>query len=80
MRSIHSLLSVFCHSRFIQMAPQYFYYNMPSSESKELLQHVLDGTGSCSKVEEEQKASAIDEDTDKDCTAAEQTYDRCTIQ
>ena len=63
------------------MAPQYFYYNMPSSESKELLQHVLDrdSTGSCEETEQN-ASSAIKEDTDKDCTAAEQSYDRCVIQ
>ncbi|MGH0152668.1 UNVERIFIED_CONTAM: hypothetical protein FKN15_062922 [Acipenser sinensis] len=27
---------------FIQMAPQYFFYNLPHSESKEMLQHIID--------------------------------------
>uniref|UniRef100_A0A674DH67 DEAH-box helicase 32 (putative) n=1 Tax=Salmo trutta TaxID=8032 RepID=A0A674DH67_SALTR len=31
---------------FIQTAPQYFYYNLPPSESKDLLQHILDRDGS----------------------------------
>lgn len=33
---------MFLYFRFIQMVPLYFFYNLPPSESKEILQGMLD--------------------------------------
>ncbi|XP_071388809.1 putative pre-mRNA-splicing factor ATP-dependent RNA helicase DHX32 [Centroberyx affinis] len=57
---------------FIQMAPQYFFYNLPPSESKDILQNILDqGPSHC----QEKKPPALENEPQKD-----QTYDRCVIQ
>ncbi|XP_018554812.1 DEAD/H (Asp-Glu-Ala-Asp/His) box polypeptide 32a isoform X1 [Lates calcarifer] len=41
---------------FIQMAPLYFFYNLPPSESKDLLQDMLDVNGSRKCKDDKQKA------------------------
>ncbi|XP_052369965.1 putative pre-mRNA-splicing factor ATP-dependent RNA helicase DHX32 isoform X3 [Oncorhynchus keta] len=56
---------------FIQTAPQYFYYNLPPSESKDLLQHILDRDGSGRK--DKQQTLTINSE-------AAQSYDRCVLQ
>ncbi|KAM6951504.1 DEAD/H (Asp-Glu-Ala-Asp/His) box polypeptide 32a [Aplochiton taeniatus] len=63
---------------FIQMAPQYFFYNLPPSESKDILQNLLDtvGPGKHKKI---RTAAIINNEADKDCAVA-QAYDRCVIQ
>lgn len=61
---------------FIQMAPVYFFYNLPPSESKDILQDMLDPERSKNCKE---KKPAINSDTDRGCTAMS-TYDRCVIQ
>lgn len=55
---------------FIQMAPQYFFCNLPPSESKEILQHILDSdrTGHVKPPAPETK------------TETEESHDRCVIQ
>ncbi|PWA26052.1 hypothetical protein CCH79_00001762 [Gambusia affinis] len=55
---------------FVQMTPQYFFYNLPSSESKDLLQNILNGGGS----QNENKRSSNEEPQE------DQTSDRCVIQ
>lgn len=59
------------------MAPQYFFYNLPSSECKELLQHILD-----SEVTEsgksKQKTHPVIAETEK--KQEYQSYDRCVVQ
>ncbi|KAI5607421.1 DEAD/H (Asp-Glu-Ala-Asp/His) box polypeptide 32 [Silurus asotus] len=55
---------------FIQMAPQYFFYNLPSSECKELLEHILDT--------EVAEIHPVTTDTPK--AQESQSYDRCVIQ
>uniref|UniRef100_A0A8C7NB71 DEAH-box helicase 32 (putative) n=2 Tax=Oncorhynchus kisutch TaxID=8019 RepID=A0A8C7NB71_ONCKI len=49
---------------FIQTAPQYFYSNLPPSESKDLLQHILDQDGSGRK--DKQQTLTINSKADKD--------------
>lgn len=59
---------------FIQMAPQYFFYNLPPSESKDLLQHTIDhGTAAPSKGKRKCQNSSS-------AATEEQTPERCTIQ
>ncbi|KAM9837916.1 DEAD/H (Asp-Glu-Ala-Asp/His) box polypeptide 32a [Aulostomus maculatus] len=62
---------------FIQMAPLYFFYNLPPSESKDILQDVLDPDGS--RRGEDEKTS----EAGSDCGVEEPQqppYDRCVIQ
>uniref|UniRef100_A0A8C8FPN0 Helicase ATP-binding domain-containing protein n=1 Tax=Oncorhynchus tshawytscha TaxID=74940 RepID=A0A8C8FPN0_ONCTS len=63
---------------FIQTAPQYFYSNLPPSESKDLLQHILDRDGSGRK--DKQQTLTINSKADKDCSTVAQSYDRCVLQ
>ncbi|KAM4623602.1 DEAD/H (Asp-Glu-Ala-Asp/His) box polypeptide 32a [Polymixia lowei] len=67
---------------FIEMAPQYFFFNLPSSESKDILQSILDRDGSGNCKDKKQRAPTINNNNDdnKDCAAAGQSYDRCVIQ
>uniref|UniRef100_UPI0037E71E04 DEAD/H (Asp-Glu-Ala-Asp/His) box polypeptide 32a n=1 Tax=Semicossyphus pulcher TaxID=241346 RepID=UPI0037E71E04 len=64
---------------FIQVAPLYFFYNLPPSESKDILQDMLEPDGSRCK-EEKQRAATTSSDTNSSCTVVPQTYDRCVIQ
>uniref|UniRef100_A0A3Q4HDY9 DEAH (Asp-Glu-Ala-His) box polypeptide 32b n=1 Tax=Neolamprologus brichardi TaxID=32507 RepID=A0A3Q4HDY9_NEOBR len=57
---------------FIQMAPQYFFYNLPSSESKDILQNILNHGAS---QYQEEKPPASQKESHED-----QTSDRCVIQ
>ncbi|KAF7665875.1 hypothetical protein LDENG_00131100 [Lucifuga dentata] len=57
---------------FIQMAPLYYFYNLPPSESKDILQNILDGEASHGQ---EKEASVLERENGN-----EQTYDRCVIQ
>lgn len=66
--------------RFIQMAPLYFFYNLPPSESKEILQDMLDPDGSKKCKDEKQNAAAVGGDAESGCAVVPQTYDRCVIQ
>ncbi|KAG5262326.1 hypothetical protein AALO_G00273980 [Alosa alosa] len=62
---------------FIQMAPQYFFYNLPSSESRDILQCIMDHEGPGSCKDNNQTSQAIT--TQTDCPEP-QSYDRCVIQ
>ncbi|KAG7228592.1 hypothetical protein INR49_013278 [Caranx melampygus] len=57
---------------FIQMAPQYFFYNLPPSESKDILQNILNHGASHHK--EETPLTSPEEPQE------DQTSDRCVIQ
>ncbi|XP_037637341.1 putative pre-mRNA-splicing factor ATP-dependent RNA helicase DHX32 [Sebastes umbrosus] len=57
---------------FIQMAPLYFFYNLPPSESKDILQNIL--THGASQYREENPPTSQEEPQE------EQTSDRCVIQ
>ncbi|KAM9366007.1 putative pre-mRNA-splicing factor ATP-dependent RNA helicase DHX32 [Pholidichthys leucotaenia] len=57
---------------FLQMAPQYFFFNLPSSESKDILQNILNHRASQHK---EEKRIKLQEAPQED-----QTSDRCVIQ
>uniref|UniRef100_A0A3P8SDL7 DEAH-box helicase 32 (putative) n=1 Tax=Amphiprion percula TaxID=161767 RepID=A0A3P8SDL7_AMPPE len=57
---------------FIQMAPQYFFYNLPSSESKDILQNILNH--GASQYQEEKPTTSQDEPEE------DQTSERCVIQ
>ncbi|XP_028826037.1 DEAD/H (Asp-Glu-Ala-Asp/His) box polypeptide 32a isoform X1 [Denticeps clupeoides] len=61
---------------FIQMAPQYFFYNLPPSESKEILQHMLGHTGSASSKE---NINMLTVHTQAD-PSEPQSNDRCVLQ
>lgn len=69
-----------CQFRFIQVAPLYFFYNLPPSESKDILQDMLDPDGSRKCQDEKQKATTVGSDSESGCAEAPQTYDRCAIQ
>uniref|UniRef100_A0A8C4E3R9 Putative pre-mRNA-splicing factor ATP-dependent RNA helicase DHX32 n=1 Tax=Dicentrarchus labrax TaxID=13489 RepID=A0A8C4E3R9_DICLA len=62
---------------FIQMAPLYFFYNLPPSESKDILQDLLDPDGS---RKSKQKSTTISSAGNGGCAVVAQTYDRCVIQ
>lgn len=57
------------------MAPMYFFYNLPPSESKDILQDMLDSEESRRCTKKENRNS----DTDRSCAAGTQT-DKCLIQ
>ncbi|XP_029031619.1 putative pre-mRNA-splicing factor ATP-dependent RNA helicase DHX32 [Betta splendens] len=57
---------------FIQMAPQYFFYNLPRSESKDILQNILNHGASHSQ---EVKSPSSREESKED-----ESYDRCVVQ
>ncbi|XP_061564224.1 DEAD/H (Asp-Glu-Ala-Asp/His) box polypeptide 32a isoform X1 [Cololabis saira] len=63
---------------FIQMAPLYFFYNLPSSESKDILQHMLESEGS----RQSGKDPSIKHGSDSrgNCAEVTPSYDRCIIQ
>uniref|UniRef100_A0A665WMF3 Helicase ATP-binding domain-containing protein n=1 Tax=Echeneis naucrates TaxID=173247 RepID=A0A665WMF3_ECHNA len=65
---------------FIQMAPLYYFYNLPSSESKDILQDMLGSNGSGKFKDEKQKAAVAGSDSSGGCVVMPQTYDRCVIQ
>lgn len=66
--------TLFSCVRFIQMAPQYFYYNLPPSESKDILQHIMDhGSAAPSKGKRKLQTSTHP-------AIEEQPNERCTIQ
>lgn len=62
------------------MAPLYFFYNLPPSESKEILQDMLDPDAPRKCKDQKQKATSISTDTGGGCAVMPQTYDRCVIQ
>lgn len=62
------------------MAPVYFFYNLPASESKDILQDMLDPAASAKRQEEKQKPATESSVPDGGCTVVPQTYDRCVIQ
>lgn len=62
------------------MAPLYFFYNLPPSESKDVLQDMLDPDGSRKRKEEKQGNAEVGSDGNGGCAVALQTYDRCAIQ
>ncbi|XP_030603290.1 putative pre-mRNA-splicing factor ATP-dependent RNA helicase DHX32 [Archocentrus centrarchus] len=68
---LHTLTHI-TPQEFIQMAPQYFFYNLPSSESKDILQNILNH--GASQYQEEKSQSSQKESQE------DQTSDRCVIQ
>ncbi|XP_033880459.3 putative pre-mRNA-splicing factor ATP-dependent RNA helicase DHX32 [Acipenser ruthenus] len=65
---------------FIQMAPQYFFYNLPHSESKEMLQLIIDHISSAQcKKETRQSIQALTNETAEECQTL-QASERCVIQ
>lgn len=61
------------------MAPLYFFYNLPPSESKDILQDMLDPDGSRDGKQKATSSSSSSDDT-SGCVVTPQTYDRCVIQ
>ncbi|TMS22629.1 Putative pre-mRNA-splicing factor ATP-dependent RNA helicase DHX32 [Larimichthys crocea] len=64
--------------KFPLKSPLYFFYNLPPSESKDILQDMLDPDGK--REDEKQKAATIGNDADSGCAVVQQTQDRCVIQ
>lgn len=62
------------------MAPLYFFYNLPPSESKEILQDMLDPVGSTKSTKEKLSANTSSTEAESSCAEAPQTADRCAIQ
>lgn len=62
------------------MAPLYFFYNLPPSESKEILQDMLDPDGSKKCKNEKLNTPTITSEVKGSCAEAPQTSDRCAIQ
>lgn len=62
------------------MAPLYFFYNLPPSESKEMLQDMLDPDGSTKLTKEKLSATTAGTEAKNSCAEAPQTADRCAIQ
>lgn len=64
------------------MAPLYFFYNLPPSESKDILQDMLDPDGSSKSKNEKQKATTVSSSSDDSRGGAvvPLAYDRCVIQ
>ncbi|XP_037321970.2 putative pre-mRNA-splicing factor ATP-dependent RNA helicase DHX32 [Pungitius pungitius] len=58
---------------FIRMAPQYFFYNLPPSESKDILQNILNH--GASRYQKEKPPTSADKPPEE-----EQTSDRCVLQ
>uniref|UniRef100_H3A329 DEAD-box helicase OB fold domain-containing protein n=1 Tax=Latimeria chalumnae TaxID=7897 RepID=H3A329_LATCH len=63
---------------FIQLAPQYYFCNLPPSESKEILQQVINDLSQTAKKKKQPKMSNRAE-IYEECIA-QQTEERCTIQ
>uniref|UniRef100_A0A9J7YJA7 Putative pre-mRNA-splicing factor ATP-dependent RNA helicase DHX32 n=1 Tax=Cyprinus carpio carpio TaxID=630221 RepID=A0A9J7YJA7_CYPCA len=59
---------------FLQMAPQYFFCNLPPSESKEILQHILDRDRTRNARTKPQPAATETK------TEEAESHDRCVIQ
>lgn len=71
------LVLLLCVCRFVQMAPQYFFYNLPPSECKELLQYILDtAMAECEKSKQTMQPAI----TEMSNGPESQSYDRCVIQ
>lgn len=65
------------------MAPLYFFYNLPPSESKDILQDMLDPDGSTKSKNEKQKAATVGSSSSDDSgggAVVPLPYDRCVIQ
>ncbi|XP_020500393.3 DEAD/H (Asp-Glu-Ala-Asp/His) box polypeptide 32a [Labrus bergylta] len=65
---------------FLRIAPVYFFYNLPPSESKDILQDMLEPDGASKQNDETQKATAVGSDANGGCAVVTPTYDRCVIQ
>lgn len=59
------------------MAPLYFFYNLPPSESKEILQGMLDPNRSKKRKEKKAKQKGGESGC---AVVAPQAHDRCVIQ
>ncbi|XP_061763540.1 DEAD/H (Asp-Glu-Ala-Asp/His) box polypeptide 32a isoform X2 [Nerophis ophidion] len=60
---------------FTQMAPLYFFYNLPPSESKEILQDLLDPDRASACKDERHQVNSVANNN-----SSEQSSDRCVIQ
>ncbi|XP_047465138.1 DEAD/H (Asp-Glu-Ala-Asp/His) box polypeptide 32a isoform X2 [Mugil cephalus] len=65
---------------FIEMAPLYFFYNLPPSESKDLLQDMLEPERARSRRADKSQTAAIGSDNAGGGASVTQAYDRCAIQ
>ncbi|XP_062863970.1 putative pre-mRNA-splicing factor ATP-dependent RNA helicase DHX32 [Trichomycterus rosablanca] len=71
---IRTITQISAHE-FIQLAPQYFFYNLPSSKSKELLQHIIEQGSAAAQGKSKNKPQSL-----KSTSSEEQSYERCVIQ
>ncbi|XP_068161094.1 DEAD/H (Asp-Glu-Ala-Asp/His) box polypeptide 32a [Antennarius striatus] len=65
---------------FLKMAPLYFFYNLPPSESQDILQDMLDPDRSRKPADGKQNVETDGGSAAAGCAAGPQTYDRCVIQ
>ncbi|XP_067858457.1 putative pre-mRNA-splicing factor ATP-dependent RNA helicase DHX32 [Heptranchias perlo] len=64
---------------FIQLAPQYYFSNLPPSESKELLQEIIDHFSKLPTDREEQHVTSKENEKPEE-NLSHQNEDRCAIQ
>ncbi|KAM8924320.1 putative pre-mRNA-splicing factor ATP-dependent RNA helicase DHX32 [Pelodytes ibericus] len=76
-RSCIRIASEISPDLFMQLAPQYYFSNLPSSESKDILQKALDHTSSVSTILVHQEEEEVVEYDNITANSAEQ---RCSIQ
>uniref|UniRef100_A0A669PSH7 Helicase-associated domain-containing protein n=1 Tax=Phasianus colchicus TaxID=9054 RepID=A0A669PSH7_PHACC len=63
---------------FVELAPQYYFSNLPPSESKDILQEVIDHLSPVSAIKEKQKTNSDNKENEK--YPQTPTEQRCIIQ
>lgn len=65
-------------NRFVELAPQYYFSNLPPSESKDILQEVIDHLSPVSAIKEKQRTNSDNKENEKHPQTP--TEQRCIIQ
>lgn len=73
----NNVLSSFL-TRFVELVPQYYFSNLPPSESKDILQEVINHLSPVSTMKEEQKTNNDNKENEK--FPQSPTEQRCIIQ
>lgn len=76
LKGIHHVLSYFL-TRFVELVPQYYFSNLPPSESKDILQDMINHLSPASAMKEEQKTN---DDKGNEQFPQTPTEQRCIIQ
>lgn len=53
--------------RFLHVAPQYFFYNLPASESKDILQSMLNEGSSHPQLEQQEHLEHLEDNSNERC-------------